>query len=79
MRVALGVAVASAVWLFACAAFTGKSLFPRWHDEFSYLIQARMIAAGRLWMPAVPLPDFFDSFYLLCRPKYASMYFPARR
>jgi hypothetical protein len=36
----------------------------------------RMLAHGRFWMPALPLPQFFDSFYVLVKPVYASMYFP---
>ena len=36
----------------------------------------RMLAQGRFWMPAIPLPEFFDSFYVLVKPVYASMYFP---
>jgi hypothetical protein len=35
-----------------------------------------MLATGRFWMPAIPLPQFFDSFYILVKPVYASMYFP---
>src|SRR6185437_140170 len=30
----------------------------------------------RLWMPAHPLGDFFQSFYILSKPVYASIYFP---
>ena len=49
---------------------------PQVHDEFSYLIQMRMLATGHLWMPAIPLPDFFETFYVFVSPVYASMYFP---
>ena len=35
-----------------------------------------MLAHGRLWMPALPLPDFFDTFYVLVRPVYAAQSFP---
>jgi 4-amino-4-deoxy-L-arabinose transferase-like glycosyltransferase len=34
------------------------------------------MASGRLWMPALPQPDFFESFYILVRPAYCSKYFP---
>jgi hypothetical protein len=35
-----------------------------------------MLAAGRMWMPAHPAADSFDSPYVIVRPFYASMYFP---
>src|SRR5205085_1281309 len=53
-----------------------RDLFPKTHDDQSYLIQMQMLAHGRLWMPQHPLADFFDTFYVLARPKYASLYFP---
>src|SRR5438477_605030 len=38
---------------------------------------AGLLAAGALlWLPPHPLADFFDTFYVLVRPKYASLYFP---
>ena len=43
--------------------------FPDGHAIF-------MLAEGRLWMPKHELADFFDTFYVLSRPKYASLYFP---
>jgi len=73
---------ALAIWLLSSAYFLGtalhqhRDLFPRIHDEHCYLIQSRMIAAGRLWMPQHPLADFFDTFYMLVHPVYASIYFP---
>lgn len=74
--VAFAVGGVSAV-LLACAGFLqDRPMFPVWHDEQSYIIQARMLGQGRLWMPQHPLADFFESFYLVVRPVYASMYFP---
>jgi len=68
-------AVTAAYFLFT-AWHQHRALFPRLHDEHSYLIQTRMIAAGHLWMPQHPLADFFETFYMLVRPVYASQYFP---
>jgi 4-amino-4-deoxy-L-arabinose transferase-like glycosyltransferase len=58
------------------AAHAGRYLSPQFHDEFMYLLQARMLARGRLWMPQHPLADFFDSFFVIVRPIYAAAYFP---
>jgi hypothetical protein len=48
----------------------------RWHDEGSYLIQAQMLAQGRLWMPAHPAAASFETFHVFVEPVYASSYFP---
>ena len=56
-----------------------RDLFPKTHDDCSYVIGMQMLARGRLWMPALPLPDFFDSFYILVRPVYCSLYFHGDR
>src|SRR4051794_16182949 len=52
--------VISARYFLFSADAAGRGLFPTLHDEFMYLLQARMLARGRLWMPAHPLADFFD-------------------
>ncbi|WP_428937252.1 hypothetical protein [Fontivita pretiosa] len=74
--------MALVVLLIACAYFyftavrQQRFFFPIYQDEFSYQIQAQMLARGRLWMPMHPLADFFDSFYVIVDPVYSSMYFP---
>jgi hypothetical protein len=72
----IAAAMASTAYLFLTAIGQHRQLFPYFHDEFSYLIQARQLARGHLWMPAHPLALFFDSFNLLVEPVYASEYFP---
>ena len=74
--VAAGVFLAAAAYLRCAAWLAGRELYPALHDEHMYLLQARMLAEGRLWLPAHPLADFFDSFFVLVRPVYASAYFP---
>ena len=70
------------VGMFAFAYFVAtaflqqRDMFPKTHDECSYAIGAHIVAAGRLWMPRHPLADFFESFYILAKPAYCSIYFP---
>lgn len=70
------IAISTAPFLYWCMRYEQIPIHPKVHDEFSYLIQARMLARGRLCMPALPCPRFFDTFYLIVQPVYASMYFP---
>jgi len=70
------IAIAAGGYLYFTAVRQQRDFFLKIHDEHSYAIQARMLADGRLWMPAHPAADSFDSPYVLVRPVYASMYFP---
>jgi hypothetical protein len=74
--IALLVAIGSGAWLAHSAISNGRALFPVMHDENQFLLQARMLASGHLWMPGHPLVDFFDTFYVLIQPKYAAQSFP---
>ena len=75
-RAALLIAFLSAAYFLVTALVQDRDLFIKTHDEGSYAIQMQMLARGRLWMPQHPLADFFDTFYVLVRPVYASQYFP---
>jgi len=72
----IGVTLFAALCLTQYAYTSGRDLFPSMHDEFQFLLQTRMLASGRLWMPGHPLLDFFDTFYVLIQPKYAAQSFP---
>ncbi|CAN5664298.1 hypothetical protein BH09PLA1_BH09PLA1_09790 [soil metagenome] len=72
----VGVALAAGVYLYCDAVYQQRSFQPKYHDEFSYIIQTRMIAQGRLWAPMHPLADFFETFQFITKPTYASVYFP---
>ena len=69
-------AAATTLFLIFTATFYGRYLRPVWHDEFAYTLQTHMLAHGRLWMAPHPVGEFFESFYILHQPKYASLYFP---
>lgn len=47
-----------------------------WHDEFQFHLQSQLLARFRLWLPAHPLREFFDTFYVLMQPHYAPQSFP---
>lgn len=74
--IAVAIFVISWKYFFFSATHAGRDLSPKLHDEFMYLLQARMLAHGRLWMPQHPLADFFQSFHIITRPVYAATYFP---
>ena len=66
----------STAYLLLTALGQHRDMVPKFHDEFMHLLQMRMLAAGRLWMPQHPLADFFETFHVLVKPVYASIYFP---
>lgn len=65
---------------FGLSAWTGArfgDLPPAYHDEFSYLFQARTFLAGRLSFPSfAPMPELFDQMHVLNEGRFASRYFP---
>ena len=65
---------------FFVTAGIGKQfgdLPPAYHDEFSYLFQARTLLAGRFSFPSHPEhPELFDQMHVLNEGRMASRYYP---
>src|SRR5688572_13305568 len=68
--------VLAVAYLGAIAAAQERWFIPRFHDEHMYVLQMRMLAQGRLWMPPHPVAESFETFHVLHDPVYAPISFP---
>ena len=58
-------------------AYRFGDLPPAYHDEYSYLFQARTYLAGRLSFPShSDVPALFDQMHVVNEGRFASRYFP---
>jgi hypothetical protein len=74
--IAVVVSIIAAGYFMLTALLQQRDFAPWYSDDFSYLLQMRMLASGKLWLPAHPLATFFESNHIFVTPVYASMYFP---
>jgi 4-amino-4-deoxy-L-arabinose transferase-like glycosyltransferase len=74
--VAIGAGAMAALYLWVTATIQNRSFVPRMQDECAYLISTQLLAHGHLWMPQHPMADFFESFFVIVKPVYCSIYFP---
>lgn len=73
---ALLLTIVSFFYLYATARQQQRDFSPILHDEYAYLLQAKMIASGKLWLPRHEVADFFESFHLITDRVYAAKYGP---
>jgi hypothetical protein len=73
---AAALSVFAFAFLYQSAISAGHTFVPSIQDEQCYLIQARMVQEGRLWMPKHELGEAFGSLYMIIDPVYASKYPP---
>jgi hypothetical protein len=78
VRTAVLVGIFVAIYILLVDRASRELLFIKFNDEHAYMIQARMLARGRLWMPPYPpeVAPFFDALALIGDRVYAAMYFP---
>jgi hypothetical protein len=79
-RRSLAVAVVGITALALRAALLPIEPIPRpaLNDEFSYLLMADTFAHGRLTNPTHPMWQHLEAIFVIHRPTYCSMYYPAQ-
>jgi hypothetical protein len=74
--ISFAIGIVAGLYLLASALEQHRDFFPKFHDEYMHLIQARLLSHGRLWGPPHALPQFFETFHVFVTPVYAGQHFP---
>ena len=72
----IAIGVLAAIAFHALNALGGRSFVPTLHDSNMHLVQAQLIAHGKLWATPHPLADQMETFFVFVRPVYAAIHFP---
>lgn len=79
-RLAIGLAGLVGIISFVTCFLVGQTMVdlpPAYHDEYSYLFQAKTLLSGRFSVPGHPLfPELFDQMHVLNEGRMASRYYP---
>ena len=73
---ALTIGCAATLYLYLSALQQHRDFFPKYHDEYMHLIQARLLSHGQLWAAPHPLPQFLETFHVFVTPVYVGQHFP---
>jgi len=69
----------AALWVFVLTSLVSWFVFdhiPHVQDTVAQLFQAKLFAAGRLYLPSPPLPQFFDLMHVINDGRWYSQYPP---
>src|SRR5436190_3753581 len=73
-RIAVAIVAATAICVCAASGLLHGMPFPRYHDDYGYLLDADTFLRGRLSNPTHPLWPHFETMMVLHTPRYISKY-----
>ena len=76
IRISIAFAVSTSLYLYFSAWQQQRDFFPKLHDEYMHLVQARLLSHGKLWSAPHAFPRFFETFHVFVTPIYTGQHFP---
>ncbi|RYG64363.1 hypothetical protein EON77_19835, partial [bacterium] len=70
------ISLLAAATFYGLAVAQGRPLVPLWHDSNMHMVQAQLIAHGKLWAAPHLLADHMETFHVFVKPVYAAIHFP---